>query len=154
MNKHLILLFSLIILSSCNQGKFEESQSKVDSLLLENYNLKNKISHLESILEKRNQPKYVWTVVHHKRGYFVSSYDVDTGKNSSGFKGTPQNYIYYSEIETIKDFDESKKFKLQDELERELRNQFGTSVHSIQKRETFVFESYEKASQHRYKYIN
>jgi hypothetical protein len=46
------------------------------------------------------------------------------------------------------------KYKLQDDLETKCRTRYGVTLHSIQKRETYIFDSYEEASKFKYKTLN
>lgn len=148
--KHMIKILSILIFCSffisCSNGK-SKKEILLDSLRIENELLKESLLELEI---QRNQIKYVWTLIEHKRGkYFFGS-----SEGNGGFEGPLTNYIFYSDIIEVSGFNEEKEYRLQDELEKELRSQFGLSLHSIQKRETFVFDTYKQASEHRYNFLN
>lgn len=165
MKKIILILIASLIFISCYKEKYEESQKTVDSLITVNKNLLiekqnqetdiQKLSEQVRIFEKRelnrNRTKYVWTAIYHKRGTYTSY--SSTGK--TGFLANDlSNHIYYSDVKTISEFSDAKKFKLQDQLESEMRGYFGNSIHSIQSRKTYVFDTYQEASSHRYITIN
>ena len=165
MNTKIYLIPVLALLLSCvSKNEFEEIQNINDSLRIEIQSLKNTISdqeldlknsestisYLNSDLKKQNQTKFVWTIIEHKRGRYIVSL---TG-GDIGFEGPIENYIYYSEVIQIEEFNENKEYLLQDQLEKNLRQKFGHTVHSIQNRQTFVFDTYKEASEHRYSFIN
>jgi len=143
----ILLLILSIVFISCNNGKSQDSQQKLDSLQRENEKIKNRLLEIE---KQENQTKYVWTVIKLKTGtYILASTDGKTG-----FEGPLKNQLYYSDIIKVDEFNEDKEYLLQDQLEKDLRSQYGRSVHSIQNRQTFVFATYKEASEHRYNFIN
>lgn len=165
MNTKIYLIPVLALLLSCvSKNEFEELENINDSLRNEIQSLKNTISdqeldlknsestiaYLNTDLKKQTQTKFVWTVIEHKRGRYIVSL---TGGNT-GFEGPIENYIYYSEVNQVEEFNENKEYLLQDQLEKSLRQKFGHTVHSIQNRQTFVFDTYKEASEHRYSFIN
>ncbi|WP_086478601.1 hypothetical protein [Arenibacter amylolyticus] len=141
-----ILIISVFLIS-CNNKKGQESQQKLDSLQRENERINSRLLEME---KQQNQTKYVWTIIEHKRGRYI----VSSSNNKTGFEGPIKNYIYYSDVVKVDGFNEDKKYLLQDNLEKDLRGQFGYSVHSIQNRQTFVFDTYKEASEHRYNILN
>lgn len=129
--KKVILLIGLVLitLSSCKNKELEE-------LRLENQQLRNE-------KYRESQTVYVWTTIQCK----VGSYTVDNGYGKEGFFNGTTNTLYWSDIEQINNFNEDIKYQLQDELEKKCRNRYGMALHSIQKKETFTFNSYAEASQ-------
>ena len=116
--------------------------SNKNNTLEENKNGNSSIT--EKNLEK-NQTKYLFAVIYHKRGTYES------GSDKSGFVGAIENYLYYSEIIEATHVNETVKYKILDNLENELRNKFRLSVYSITKRECLVFDTYIEASEYRRK---
>lgn len=140
-----LLLTTLLI--ACNNGQSSESDQKLDSLRIENEKMKNLVQELKS---QQNKTKYVWTIIHNKRGKYI----VSSSSGKTGFEGPIKDFVYYSDVITVDEFNEDKKYILQDELEKDLRKQFGSTIYSIESRETFEFDSYKEASKHRYTYVN
>lgn len=141
-----ILIISILLIS-CNNGKTQEFQQKLDSLQRENEIINNRLLEME---KQQNETKYVWMIIEHKRG----SYIVSSSDGKTGFNGPIKNYIYYSDVIKVEGFNEDEKYLLQDKLEKGLRSKFGETVHSIQNRQTFVFDTYKEASEHRYNILN
>jgi len=136
--KYLLIMAIAFAEMHCSSGNIKlESKEKSDS---------NTSTSVEK--SNANLTKYVFAVIYHKRGRYVSS------ENKSGFEGPIENYLYYSDIVEATEVNETAKYKILDKLEDELRNQFGYSVHSITKRECLVFDTYIEASEYRRKIRN
>lgn len=136
--KKVILLtgVTLITLSSCKNKELEE-------LRLENEQLRNEKF-------QQSQTVYVWTVIECK----VGNYTLDNGYGKEGFFNGTNNTLFWSDIEEVNVFNEDIKYKFQDELENKCRQRYGRALHSIQKKETFTFNSYTEASQFKDSVIN
>lgn len=57
-----------------------------------------------------------------------------------------KNYVYISDIIETTNIDETYNYKLLDNLETKLRNEYTFGIHSISKRECAIFDTYVKAS--------
>lgn len=137
MNKTILLMGILLIsLTSCRNKELEE-------LRTENERLRNEMF-------QQFQTVYTWTIIECK----VGTYTLDNGYGKKGFfKGT-DNTLYWSDIEEMNVFNEDVKYHLQDKLEKKCRERYGMALHSIQKRETFTFNSYAEASQFKDNVLN
>jgi len=138
--KKVLLLLLLFGLQSCNTAEIESLQKQNDALIEEN-------RELASQLYRRSQTKYVYSVVYYRSGIISVSSHGSRIINA-------ENHIYFSQIEEIIGYDNSVKYRLQDDLENQLRTFNSSSLESIQNRETFAFNTYEEASQHRYNLVN
>src|SRR5690606_3644376 len=94
---------------------------------------------------------YVWTVIECKVGTYV-----EYGYGSNRRKGLEdiKSILFWSEIEEIRNFNEDVKYRLQDELENKCRQRYSLGLHSIQGKETFVFDNYAEASKFKDKVLN
>lgn len=133
--KKIILLISiaLIALTSCKNKELEE-------LKIENERLKNENT-------QQFQTVFAWTILICKQGSYVWR------DNYEGLENVKEN-TYWSDIDVIYNFNEDIKYQLQDKLESQVRNKLGLNLHSIQKKETFIFNSYAEASQFRNSIVN
>lgn len=143
--KELSYILLSCIIFSCNSGESQNKEDKFDGLFIENERNKGRLQEMEKQL---NMTKYVWTVIEHKRG----EYTTYSTNGRTGFTGPLSNYIFYSDVIKVDEYNQDKDYMLQDNLEKELRNQFGPSVHSIKNRKTFVFDSYKDASMYRFSF--
>ena len=167
MKHYLILILILMSLQSCFKEEYKDEVKKVlkleqDIYLLEhekeilnqdihelrqeNKDLLGQVEKYKLKLQTKTNTKYVWTVILYKESILFS----DLG-------GSPMKYkdmVYYSSVTKVKNMSNSIKYKLQDELESSLRIKSFNHDIIIKNRETFVFDSYDDASEHRYNYIN
>jgi hypothetical protein len=133
MKRNILMLLFLIFLQSC-----KNQNEELNKLKSENEILKSKIDQTPI-----NSTKFVWTVIYYKVG------DWSPERGFYNYK----NQLYWSEVVEVNNFNENIKYKLQDELEKECRNRIAL-LESIQKRETFVFDSYKQASEFKFKTVN
>lgn len=133
MKKYVFIVLGLISLQAC-----KNQNEELERLKSENEFLKSRIEQTPI-----NTTKFVWTVINYK----VGSWSPERGFYNL------QNKLYWSDIEEVNGFNESLKFKMQDELEKRCRNN-NALLESIQKRETFVFDSYKEASEFKFKITN
>lgn len=133
MKKYIFILMSIISLQAC-KNQNEELEK-----------LRNENEHLKKTIEQTpiNTTKFVWTVINFKVGDWSPE---------RGFYNL-KNRLYWSDIEEVNNFDENLKYKLQDELEKKCRTR-NALLESIQKRETFIFDSYKEASEFKFKTVN
>lgn len=137
MNRIILLIgMALIFLTSCRNKEIED-------LRMENERLRNEMF-------QQFQTVYAWTIIECK----VGSYTLDNGYGKKGFFNGTDDVLYWSEIEMVNNFNEDIKYKFQDELENKCRKRYGMALHSIQKKETFTFNSYAEASQFKNKVLN
>lgn len=133
MKRCILMLLFLIFLQAC-----KNQNEELDKLKIENELLKNKIDQTPI-----NSTKFVWTVINYKVGDWSPE---------RGFYNL-KSRLYWSDVEEVNNFNENIKYKMQDELEKECRNRISL-LESIQKRETFVFDSYKEASEFKFKTVN
>ncbi len=133
MKKYILMLLSLVFLQAC-----KNQNEELDKLRNENQLLKNKIEQTPI-----NSTKFVWTIINYKVGDWSPE---------RGFYNL-KSRLYWSEIEEVNGFNDNIKYKMQDELEKECRNH-NPLLESIQKRETFAFDSYKEASEFKFKTVN
>lgn len=133
MKRCILMLLFLIFLQAC-----KNQNEELDKLKIENELLKNKIDQTPI-----NSTKFVWTVINYK----VGDWSPDRGFYNL------KSRLYWSDVEEVNNFNENIKYKMQDELEKECRNRISL-LESIQKRETFVFDSYKEASEFKFKTVN
>jgi hypothetical protein len=138
----ILRLSSILLLLSvfaCNDSKTKE----------ENKKLKTEIERLKQEKEKKDSPKFVWTVLYCKTATY--SRNPLSGKESySNIK----DRIYWSEITEFSNFNENLKYRLQDELENQIRSNLQEALYSVQDRKTYVFDSYKEASEFKFKKVN
>lgn len=134
MNKIFLLIGILLI--SCKDKEIEALREENERLRIENY--------------QQTKTAYVWTVIECK----VGDYIVNDNYGRRGIVDGAQNTLFWSEIEEVRNFNEDVKYRLQDELEKKCRQRFHVTLHSIIKKETFVFESYVEASQFKDQVLN
>lgn len=133
MKRCILMLLFLLFLQAC-----KNQNEELDKLKSENELLKNKIAQTPI-----NSTKFVWTVINYKVGDWSPE---------RGFYNL-KSRLYWSDVEEVNNFNENIKYKMQDELEKECRNRISL-LESIQKRETFVFDSYKEASEFKFKTVN
>lgn len=136
MKKIILLSLSLTILISCKNDRIEKLEQ-------ENIDLQRQLMEKNKVINQ-----YAVTIIHLKMGNTLEG--TDSGMELRNIK----NKIFCSEIKEIQNFDQSIKFWLQDQLEKELRRLHSGFIQSIQKRETFIFDTYAEASEFRFKTIN
>ncbi len=114
--------------------------------------LNEKINRLNNKISARNKTKYIWTLITYERPK----------------RNSPDEYermLYYTGVDKIEEYSDSKKYKIQDDLEFKLKEDedrritWADIAHitpkiKILKRETFIFDKYDEASLHRYNYLN
>lgn len=133
MKRYILIILSLLLLQAC-----KNQNEELDRLRNENELLKNKIDQTPI-----NSTKFVWTIINYKVGDWSPE---------RGFYNL-KKHVYWSDVEEISNFNENIKYKMQDELEKECRSH-NPLLESIQKRETFVFDSYKEASEFKFKTVN
>lgn len=126
-------MLPLLLLQAC-----KNQNEELDRLRNENELLKNKIDETPI-----NSIKFVWTMIYYKVGDWSPE---------RGFYNL-KSRVYWSDVEEVNNFNDNVKYKIQDELEKECRSQ-NPLLESIQKRETFVFDSYKEASEFKFKTVN
>lgn len=133
--KKIILLIgiALISLTSCRNKEIEDLRMENERLRNENF--------------QQTQSVYVWTVIQCKQGNYWTY-------GNYGRLENVKEHMYWSEIELVYNFNEDVKYQLQDKLENEVRRRLGQNLHSIQNRDTFIFDSYAEASQFKDKVLN
>lgn len=136
--KYFHLLVPLFFLFSCENIKQSEAkQRKIDSL-------QYRLNQLESRIAEGQ--KFVLAVIYYKQG----TYNMTDNK----FENV-SDYIEYTQIEEHNNgITETEKYKILDNLENELRNRCGLTLHSIIKRECLVFDSYIEASEYKQNLLN
>lgn len=133
MKKYILIILPLLLLQAC-----KNQNEELDRLKNENELLKNKIAETPI-----NSTKFVWTMIYYKVGNWSPE---------RGFYNL-KSRVYWSDVEEVNNFNDNVKYKMQDELEKECRSQ-NPLLESIQKRETFVFDSYKEASGFKFKTVN
>lgn len=133
MKRYILIILSLLLLQAC-----KNQNEELNRLRNENELLKNKIDQTPI-----NSTKFVWTIINYKVGDWSPE---------RGFYNL-KNRVYWSDVEEVSNFNENMKYKMQDELEKECRSH-NPLLESIQKRETFVFDSYKEASEFKFKTVN
>ncbi|WP_310595487.1 hypothetical protein [Flavobacterium sp.] len=130
MKKICLVIISLILLQSCKNESLE-----IKKLREENEVLRNKVNQ-----EPVAKPKFVWTVITYKIGTIsIGAYGrrmTDIRKMSS-----------WTDIEEVSNFDYTAKLKREDEFEDRIRKQNSDFLHSIVARETYIFDTYQEASE-------
>ncbi len=130
MKKICLVIISLILLQSCKNESLE-----IKKLREENEVLRNKVNQ-----EPVAKPKFVWTVITYKIGTI-----------SIGAHGRRMTDIRklssWTDIEEVSNFDYTAKLKREDEFEDRIRQQHSDFLHSIVARETYIFDTYQEASE-------
>jgi hypothetical protein len=130
MKKICLVIISLILLQSCKNESLE-----IKKLREENEVLRNKVNQ-----EPVANPKFVWTVITYKIGTIsIGAHGrrmTDIRKMSS-----------WTDIEEVSNFDYTAKLKREDEFEDRIRKQNSDFLHSIVARETYIFDTYQEASE-------
>ena len=135
MKKTITLFLLFITLFSCKD-------ENVERLKQENEQLQKQLNE-----KQKNTIKYTLTVIYYKMGDVEGDYN---GQRLTNIR----NKAIYSDIIEVENFDRTIELKLQDQLEKELRRLHQMFIHSLQKRETFVFDTYEEASEFKFKITN
>lgn len=135
MKKTITLFLLFITLFSCKD-------ENVERLKQENEQLQKQLNE-----KQRNAKKYTLTAIYYKMGDVEGDYN---GQRLTNIR----NKAIYSDIIEVENFDRTIELKLQDQLEKELRRLHQMFIHSLQKRETFVFDTYEEASEFKFKITN
>lgn len=135
MKKTITLFLLFITLFSCKD-------ENVERLKQENEQLQKQLNE-----KQKNTIKYTLTAIYYKMG------DVEGDHNGQRLTNI-RNKVIYSDIIEVENFDRTIELKLQDQLEKELRRLHQMFIHSLQKRETFVFDTYEEASEFKFKITN
>jgi len=138
--KKIMLVFLIIISFTACKNDTKE----IDDLKEENTRLQN-----ELVMQSANKAKYVWTVIYCKTGTFSVGSD-----DPKGHFTTLDKTLFWSDIEEVSNFTDDLKYKLQDDLENKCRRRYNNTLHSIQNRETYVFDTYEEASKFKYETLN
>jgi len=136
MKRTFFLLILLIAICSCQDNK------KLNQIQSENEMLKRQ---LEEIKTQESSEKFVWIVINYTYGTYYSETDR---------LGNLKKSIIFSDIREINNYDDSMKYRLEDELEKDLRNRYKGLLHSIQERKTYVFETYKEASEFKFQTLN
>lgn len=135
MKKTITLFLLFITLFSCKD-------ENVERLKQENEQLQKQLNE-----KQKNTIKYTLTAIYYKMGDVEGDYN---GQRLTNIR----NKAIYSDIIEVENFDRTIELKLQDQLEKELRRLHQMFIHSLQKRETFVFDTYEEASEFKFKITN
>jgi hypothetical protein len=136
MKRTFFLLILLITICSCQDNK------KLNQIQSENEMLKKQ---LEGTKKQESSEKFVWIVINYTYGTYYSETDR---------LGDLKKSIIFSDIIEINNYDDSMKYRLEDELEKDLRNRYKGLLHSIQERKTYVFGTYKEASQFKFQTLN
>lgn len=146
--KKIIFLIAFFGFQSCGQSEKEELENKNKQLLEIN-------RELEQQLYEEQNTKFVFTVIINKQAYSVTpNYSKDGTSIEGTIYGDIRTEIYFTEIQEITGYTKSMNYKMQDDLEYNLRNESGGILQSIDKRETYAFDTYEEASKFKFNLIN
>mgnify|MGYP004701231175 CR=1 FL=1 len=141
MKRTLFLLIILFTIFSC-QDNTKIKQDDISQIQRENEMLKKQ---LEEVKTQESSEKFVWTFISYTYGTYYSETDR---------LGNLKKSIIFSDIREINNYDSSMKYRLQDELENSLRNKYKGLLHSVQERKSYVFETYEEASEFKFQTLN
>lgn len=130
MKKIYLVIISLILLQSCKNENFE-----IKRLREENEVLRNKLRQ-----EPITKSKFVWTVITYKIGTISISAH---GRRMTNIRKLSS----WTDIEEVSNFDYTAKLKREDEFEDIIRKQNSDFLHSIVARETYIFNTYQEASE-------
>lgn len=130
MKKIYLVIISLILLQSCKNENFE-----IKRLREENEVLRNKLRQ-----EPITKSKFVWTVITYKIGTISISAH---GRRMTNIRKLSS----WTDIEEVPNFDYTAKLKREDEFEDIIRKQNSDFLHSIVARETYIFNTYQEASE-------
>lgn len=130
MKKIYLVIISLILLQSCKNENFE-----IKRLREENEVLRNKLRQ-----EPVTKSKFVWTVITYKIGTISISAH---GRRMTNIRKLSS----WTDIEEVSNFDYTAKLKREDEFEDIIRKQNSDFLHSIVARETYIFNTYQEASE-------
>lgn len=131
MKKIYLVIISLILLQSCKNENLE-----IKKLREENEVLRNKVKQ-----EPVAKPKFVWTVITYKIG--AISMGAQGGQRMTDIRTLSD----WTDIEEVPNFDYTAKLKREDEFEDRIREQHSAFLHSIVARETYIFDTYQEASE-------
>ena len=130
MKKICLVIITLILLQSCKNENFE-----IKRLREENEVLRNKLRQ-----EPVTKSKFVWTVITYKIGTISISAH---GRRMTNIRKLSS----WTDIEEVSNFDYTAKLKREDEFEDRIRKQNSDFLHSIVARETYIFNTYQEASE-------
>jgi hypothetical protein len=130
MKKICLVIITLILLQSCKNENFE-----IKRLREENEILRNKLRQ-----EPVTKSKFVWTVITYKIGTISISAH---GRRMTNIRKLSS----WTGIEEVSNFDYTAKLKREDEFEDRIRKQNSDFLHSIVARETYIFNTYQEASE-------
>ena len=131
MKKIYLVIISLILLQSCKNENLE-----IKKLREENEVLRKKVKQ-----EPVAKPKFVWTVITYKIG--TISMGGEGGRRMTDIR----TMTAWTEIDEVSSFDYTAKLRREDEFEGRIRKENSEFLHSIVARETYIFDTYQEASE-------
>lgn len=130
MKKLYLVIISLILLQSCKDENLE-----IKKLREENEVLRSKVNQ-----EPVTKPKFVWTLITYKIG------TISIGAHGRRMTDI-RTMTAWTEIDELSSFDYTAKLRREDEFEDRIRKQNSEFLHSIVSRETYIFDTYQEASE-------
>ena len=131
MKKIYLVIISLILLQSCKNENLE-----IKKLREENEVLRKKVRQ-----EPVAKPKFVWTVITYKIG--TISMGGEGGRRMTDIR----TMTAWTDIDEVSSFDYTAKLRREDEFEDRIRKENSDFLHSIVARETYIFDTYQEASE-------